>query len=155
MIFGWEVWNVAMNEERRRLVVVVSVAAAAVVLVAVGAAAVGWLSDGGDSTVVTQEPAGPDEDADSGDDDAAEDDVSDEETTDAPAVAQGEFLPEPMGGQAAIDALSDEQLEAVAKLNDRTAEELRDLLLRDATVKISTSGFLFYGDTATPQPPDD
>ncbi|NED95595.1 hypothetical protein G1H11_09750 [Phytoactinopolyspora alkaliphila] len=147
--------------ERRRLIVVVAVCAAAVVIAAVGAAAIGWMADRGE-TVVTQTPAGePDDSGEASDsseeprsDDDAETEADDpdgdtgqEEATELSQV--GDVLPESMGGQEAIDSLGD-KLERVAKMNNRTPEELRELLLRDKTVKVSPNGFLLYEDTATP-----
>lgn len=63
-----------------------------------------------------------------------------------PTPAFGSVLPEAMGGQEAIDALGDD-LEAVADRNGKTVEELTALLLRDATAKVSPSGFIVYSDS--------
>lgn len=54
-------------------------------------------------------------------------------------------LPEPMNGQAAIDALGD-KIESVAKRNGKTVDELKDLLLRDETAYVSTTGFIGFRD---------
>lgn len=54
-------------------------------------------------------------------------------------------LPEPMNGQEAIDALGDD-IEAVARRNGKTVEELKEMLLRDSSVHISTSGFILFLD---------
>ncbi|SEF16399.1 hypothetical protein [Jiangella alba] len=67
------------------------------------------------------------------------------------AQAQGDVLPSPMSGQDAVDALGD-QLERVAELNGMSADELRDLLLRDASVQVTPSGRLMYDDRMTPPP---
>lgn len=63
-----------------------------------------------------------------------------------PTPAFGSFLPEAMGGEEAIDALGD-NLEAVANRNGKTPEELKDLLLRDKSAKVSVDGFIVYGDS--------
>ncbi|KJL30612.1 hypothetical protein [Microbacterium oxydans] len=73
-------------------------------------------------------------------------DDSTEGGTVEPTPAFGSVLPEAMGGQRAIDALGDD-LEAVAARNGKTVEELTELLLRDATAKISTNGFIVYSDS--------
>ncbi|WP_129669499.1 hypothetical protein [Phytoactinopolyspora endophytica] len=136
---------------RRSITVVASVAV--VVAVAAGATAIGWLSDSDDDTVVTQEPsAGPTASSSTAD----PDDPGDPDDTAAPATGPltpaGGFLPEPMGGQEAIDELG-ENLERVATINDMSAEELRELLLRDQTLRVSPDGHLFYVETATPPSP--
>jgi hypothetical protein len=74
---------------------------------------------------------------------------ADDEGAGSDMFRAGGFLPEPMSGQDAIDALGDD-LERVAEMNNRTPEELRELLLRDKTLHVSPNGFLMYVDTATP-----
>ncbi|MGP6170762.1 hypothetical protein ACTU6V_06090 [Microbacterium sp. A204] len=64
----------------------------------------------------------------------------------SPSPFTGAVLPEPMGGQEAIDALGD-KIEIVAKRNAMTVEELEELLLRDKTAQVSTTGFIVYIDT--------
>jgi hypothetical protein len=154
---------VTVNSERRKLIAVVAVAAAAVVIVAAGAAAIGWLADRDDETVVTQEPTDEDaepeaddatDDATTEDDASTDDEPAEDDVTEGMTPMGGDVLPEPMGGQEAIDALGDD-LQAVAELNNRDVDELRELLLRDHTLRISPNGFLFYIDTATPNLPDD
>ncbi|WP_166346973.1 hypothetical protein [Phytoactinopolyspora limicola] len=154
--------------ERRKLIAVVAVAAAAVVIVAIGAAAIGLLADRDDDAVATQDAdddatPSPSDDASDDEQDVREGDPSnDGDETDAaeergdvaPNPAGADFLSEPMSGQEAIDALGDD-LEAVARLNHRDVDELRDLLLRDSTLHVSPSGFLLYIDTATPNAPGD
>lgn len=63
-----------------------------------------------------------------------------------PSPLSQNVLAEPMSGQEAIDALG-EKIEAVAKRNGKTVDELKDLLLRDKTAQVSTSGFIVYIDT--------
>lgn len=60
-------------------------------------------------------------------------------------TSTGPQLPEPLNGQAAIDALGDD-IAIVAKRSGKTVEELTDLLLRDSTAHISTTGYLVYLD---------
>lgn len=55
----------------------------------------------------------------------------------------GQVLPKAMGGQEAIDALGDD-IEVVAERNGKTVEELKELLLRDHSAKVSKNGFLLY-----------
>ncbi|PZF79179.1 hypothetical protein [Jiangella anatolica] len=62
-----------------------------------------------------------------------------------------DVLPRAMGGQEAIDALG-ERLGDVAELNGMTADQLRDLLLRDASVEVAPSGRLLYDDDLRPPP---
>lgn len=57
-----------------------------------------------------------------------------------------QMLPEPMGGQEAIDALGD-KIEVVAKRNGKTVEQLEELLLRDKSAQVSTDGFIVYVDS--------
>ncbi|AYY11530.1 hypothetical protein EF847_01135 [Actinobacteria bacterium YIM 96077] len=139
--------------ERRKTIVVIAVSAAAVLIVAVGAAALGGLLDGDDETVAvpesSPEPTEPEGDEEGEDDAEGDDAESGDDVNGEASLAGGDVLPEPLGGQEAIDALG-EDLAAVAQKNGKTEEELRDLLLRDKTVKISPSGRLFYEDTATP-----
>lgn len=158
----------ATTSERRKLIAIIAVAAAAVLIVAGGAAAVGWLagrdvetvtSDGSTDGDAGDQDEGGDDDA-AQDDDASQDDdggrQSDdgvgEDDADAELVQPGgDVVPERMGGLEAIEELG-ENLEAVAKKNGMTADQLRDLLLQDSTAKISPSGFVLFVDTATPPP---
>lgn len=57
----------------------------------------------------------------------------------------GDILPEDLAGQEAIDALGDD-IVLVAERSGKTVEELKELLLRDETVRVSTDGFLYYVD---------
>ncbi len=57
----------------------------------------------------------------------------------------GSVLPEALGGQAAIDALGD-KITLVASRNGKSVDEVKELLLRDETAKVSTSGFIKYVD---------
>lgn len=57
----------------------------------------------------------------------------------------GDILPEDLAGQEAIDALGDD-IVLVAERSGKTVEELKELLLRDQTVRVSTDGFLYYVD---------
>ncbi|WP_427868798.1 hypothetical protein [Leucobacter luti] len=84
---------------------------------------------------------------DSGGDQSKEDDVT-QSPTPTPAPGGG-FLPEKMNGQEAIDALGD-NIDAVAKKNGKTTEELKDLLLRNKTAFVTPSGHLVYLDNAKP-----
>lgn len=69
------------------------------------------------------------------------------EGDDVPGISTptGPLLPEPMNGQEAIDALG-ENIAIAAKRSGKTVEELTDLLLRDSTAHISTTGYLVYID---------
>lgn len=124
----------------------IAVTAAAVVVAVAVAVAVGLTSRSDDDPVAhpvepTEAPAETDAT------DAGEPSADELATADGPSV-----LPEPMGGQEAIDALGDD-LELVAERNNTTVDELRALLLRDATLRVSQSGQLFYEDTMTPPTP--
>ncbi|KJC64991.1 hypothetical protein TZ00_05135 [Agreia bicolorata] len=68
-----------------------------------------------------------------------------EGTVNTPTPFSTTVLPSPMSGQEAIDALGD-KIEYVAQRNGKTVDELKDLLLRDATVHVSTSGDIFFRD---------
>lgn len=124
------------SQQRRRSVLVV---AAALVVVALAVVLAVWLTgDSGD---------------DSGDGDVAvpSDATASTPPADTGTVAPGgqDLLPRPMSGQEAIDALG-EHLDHVAELNGMTPEQLRDLLLRDASVQVAPSGRLLYDDQMTP-----
>ncbi|CAH0207894.1 hypothetical protein SRABI76_02186 [Microbacterium oxydans] len=126
---------------RRRPLII---ATAITVVVAVGILAVGVLAmnqgsaePGADASASPQATATPT---------PTDSDDSTEGGTVEPTPAFGSVLPEAMGGQQAIDALGDD-LEAVAARNGKTVEELTELLLRDATAKISTNGFIVYSDS--------
>lgn len=140
---------VSDSTERQKRTVVIASAAGVVLVAAIAAATVGVLSGSKDDTA-----------ADAGAEAPAAAQQNDEQTTNAEdavdpsqnssrRLAQGSVLPEPMGGQAAIDALGD-NLEVVAQRSGKTTDELEALLLRDSTLRVSTSGFLYYVDTATP-----
>ena len=68
-----------------------------------------------------------------------------EGTVNPPTPFSTTVLPEEMSGQEAIDALGD-KIEFVANRNGKTVDELKDLLLRDATAHVSTSGDIFFRD---------
>jgi hypothetical protein len=122
-------------KQRRHSVLAV---AAAVVLVALAVVAAVWLTSrsGGDDGT--------------GDGDRVA--VPSEAVTDTLAPGgTGDLLPEPMGGQDAIDALGDE-LDHVAELNGMTPADLRDALLTDASLRVTPSGRLLYDDEMTPPP---
>lgn len=63
-----------------------------------------------------------------------------------PPPAFGTFLPESMGGEEAINELGD-RIAVVAQRNNKTVEELSDLLLRDRSAQISPEGFIVYKDS--------
>ena len=75
-------------------------------------------------------------------------DSSSEGGTVQPTPIGGKVLPEAMGGEEAIEALGD-KIEFVAKRNNKTVDELKDLLLRDKTAQVSPSGFIVYNDSFT------
>ncbi|RIQ22272.1 hypothetical protein [Jiangella rhizosphaerae] len=129
------------SQDRRRSVLAV---AAAVVVVALAVVLAVWLTsesggdDAGDGSVAVPSDA------------PATSTPSPAEGTVAPG-GQGDLLPRPMSGQKAIDELG-EHLDHVAELNGMTPEQLRDLLLRDASVQVAPSGRLLYDDHMTPPP---
>lgn len=142
---------------RRGMIITVVVVAIAVVAVIAFAVVQLWASDddadptGSDGTTVPTETAAADPD-DEGDD-VSTDDGSDSTGTDATSTEPGEVtgtkvLPERMSGQEAIDALGD-KIDVVAKRNNKTVDELKDLLLRDKSAHVSTGGFIVYIDTNT------
>ncbi|TDE10388.1 hypothetical protein [Jiangella asiatica] len=130
-------------QQRRNSVLAVM---AAVVVVAVAVVLAVWLTgrgDDDDSGAVAVPSA----------DGSGDRSASDDSATPDGSLRTGEplqLLPSPMGGQEAIDALGEEDLERVAEINNTTVDELRDLLLRDATLLVSPSGRLMYEDTMTP-----
>lgn len=97
---------------------------------------------GGNGTSETEETGPADDSAGDGADDG--DEANNEEDDDM-AIRIQKVLPEPMNGQEAIDALGD-NLEAVARQNGKTVEELEDLLLRDASAFVSKNGFIYHRD---------
>lgn len=142
------------SHQRRNNVLAV---AAAVVLVALAVVAAVWLTsrsgdddeagDGGAVAVPSESPS------DVPTQPPAEPPVTPSPTGSA-TLAPGppaDLLPEPMGGQEAIDALG-EHLDHVAELNGMTPDQLRDALLRDPTLTVAPSGRLLYEDEMTPPP---
>lgn len=100
---------------------------------------------GGGTTPPAAEPtstAGPDTETTAPDDEGANEEEDDVQISPSP----GAVLPEPMGGQEAIDALGD-KISVVAQRNGKTVEQIEDLLLRDKTAEVSTDGFIRYIDT--------
>lgn len=128
-----------MSEEhtrpnRRRIIVVVIVA---VIIVAAAVFGITYLIGNASGSSGPDVP-GPTETSAPADPDTGED-GDDVEFTPTPL----QVLPEPMGGQEAIDALGD-RIEIVAKRNGMTAEQLEELLLRDESARVSTNGFILY-----------
>ena len=64
---------------------------------------------------------------------------------DKPSPLSAKLLPEAQSGQEAIDSLGD-SIAVAAKRNGMTVDELTELLLRDQTAHVSTSGFILYID---------
>ncbi|WP_116949578.1 hypothetical protein [Jiangella endophytica] len=125
-------------QQRRRNVIAV---AAAVVVVALAVVVAVWLTS--------------DSDDDPGDGSVA---VPSDAAASSTPSAEGTFIPgqedvltRAMSGQDAVDALGD-RLGDVAELNGMSADELRDLLLRDSSVVVTPSGRLLYDDQMTPPP---
>ena len=137
-------------KQRRNSVLAV---AAAVVVVALAVMAAAWLTsrdgggDGGDGDrVAVPSDAGADE---SGAQPQPQPTPS--ATGSLAPGGQEDLLPEPLGGQEAIDALG-ERLGHVAELNGMTTADLRDALLTDASLRVAPSGRLLYDDEMTPPP---
>lgn len=127
------------SQQPRRNVVVVAVA---VVVVALAVVLAVWLTrdsgdDDGDGSVAV--PSG------------APADPSSAPSAGTLTPSGEDVLRRAMSGQDAIDALG-ERLEWVAQLNGMSVDDLRDLLLRDATVTVAPSGRLMYDDQMTPPP---
>lgn len=137
-------------KQRRNSVLAV---AAAVVVVALAVVAAVWLTsrsgddrgDGGDGDrVAVPSEAGADESG-------AQPQPTPSATGSLAPGGQEDLLPEPLGGQEAIDALG-ERLGRVAELNGMTPADLRDALLTDASLRVAPSGRLLYDDEMTPPP---
>lgn len=140
--------NTAQTGKNRTVLIVIGalVLAAAAVFVtfqllstAAGDNGTNGQNDAGDQTTLTPTPGG---------DESEEDDVTNTPTP-TPPNAGGGYLPEKMNGQEAIDALGD-NIDAVAKKNGKTTEELKDLLLRNKTAFVTPGGHLVYLDNAKP-----
>lgn len=139
------------TQRQKRTVLVAAVAGVALVgAIAAGTVALLSGTDGenvaapgsssADEDHAGQEPAGEDTEATT-----PEDDVNEMKP------GGGAILAEPLGGQAAIDALGDDLLAVVASRAGKTAEELKDLLLSDSTLRVSRGGGLYFVDPpATP-----
>ncbi|WP_334152131.1 hypothetical protein [Microbacterium sp.] len=119
-------------------IVIMVVIVAGILIVGVLSMNQGSAAPGADASASPQATASPTTPTDPDD--------STEGGTVEPTPAFGSVLPEAMGGQEAIDALGDD-LQAVADRNGKTVEELTALLLRDATAKVSPSGFIVYSDS--------
>ena len=140
---------VSDSTERQKRTVVIASAAGVVLVAAIAAATVGVLSGSKDDSA-TDASAGSAAAAQQSDEQATNgEDAVDPSQNSSRRLAQGSVLPEPMGGQDAIDALGD-NLDVVAQRSGKTTDELEALLLRDTTLRVSTSGFLYYVDNATP-----
>lgn len=139
---------VSDSTERQKRTVVIASAAGVVLVAAIAAATVGVLSGSKDDTSADAGAEAPAA-AQQNDEQTNAEDAVDPSQNSSRRLAQGSVLPEPMGGQAAIDALGD-NLDVVAQRSGKTTAELEALLLRDSTLRVSTSGFLYYVDTATP-----
>lgn len=63
----------------------------------------------------------------------------------SPTPMTSGVLPKALGGQAAIDALGD-KITLVASRNGKSVDEVKELLLRDETARVSTGGFIKYVD---------
>ncbi|WP_119696178.1 hypothetical protein [Microbacterium halotolerans] len=146
---------------RRGMIITVVIVAVAVLAVIVFAVSQLWANDddadptGSDGTTMPTETATADPE-DEGDDVSTDDgsDSTDTSGEDAATTEPGEVtgtnkvLPERMNGQEAIDALGD-KIDFVAERNNKTVDELKDLLLRDKSAHISTGGFIVYIDSST------
>lgn len=128
--------NAAERSRSLRPIVVSVLAVAVAGAIAFGVSQLVGGGSGSDDTVATTDAA-------------ADGDTTQDESSDASSGSgepAGQVLPEPMAGQAAIDALGD-KIEFVAQRNGKTVDDLKALLLRDATAHINTSGFVVYLDT--------
>ena len=139
---------------RRGMIITVVIVAIAVIAAIAFAVVQVWASDddadptGSDDTTVPTETAAADPD-DEGDDVSTDDTSGTDATSTEPGEVTGtKVLPERMSGQEAIDALGDD-ITVVAKRNNKTVDELKDLLLRDKSAHVSTRGFIVYIDTNT------
>ncbi len=126
---------------RGRTIVIVIVTFVVLAGVVVG---ITYLTGGGATppTSVPTSTASTDDETSAPDDDGADEEEEDVQLSPSPATV----LPEPMGGQEAIDALGD-KIEIVAQRNGKTVEQVKELLLRDKTAEVSTKGFIRYIDT--------
>lgn len=132
---------------RRRIL---AIALAAVVVALIVVVVVSRL--GGDSSPSAAPSTSPPTDATPTDEEPTVPETTDPEDgglTPAPTsslpIATNQVLPEPMNGQEAIDALGD-SLGLVASRNGMTKEELIELLLRDSSAYVSTTGYIVYFD---------
>lgn len=129
--------NAAERSRSLRPIVVSVLAVAVAGAIAFGISQLVGGGSGSDDTVATTDAAA--------DGDTTQDESSSEGSSGS-GEPVGQVLPEPMAGQAAIDALGD-KIEFVAQRNGKTVDDLKALLLRDSTAHINTSGFVVYLDT--------
>lgn len=140
---------------RRGMIITVVIVAVAVLAVIAFAVSQLWANDddadptGSDGTTMPTKTATADPD-DEGDDVSTDDTNGTDATSTEPGEVTGtnKVLPARMNGQEAIDALGD-KIDVVAKRNNKTVDELKDLLLRDKSAHVSPGGFIVYIDTNT------
>lgn len=64
-------------------------------------------------------------------------------------LPRDDYVPEPLNGQEAIDALGDD-IEEVADRNGKTVEEFEEFLLKNPSAFVQPDGFVVFKETATP-----
>lgn len=124
---------------------IIALVIATVVVLAGVVIGVTYLTGGGTTPSATESPSptvSPTDTSTPGDSDGGED-GDDVKPVPTPS---SQVLTEPLGGQEAIDALGD-KIEAVAKRNGKTVEQVEELLLRDKSAKVSTNGYIVYIDS--------
>ena len=135
--------NVEIHESKKPRTLLITIAAIlGVVVIAVGAFFIWSASSSSEGT--DQQGENSSSGATSGNESTDEGgDMSD--PTQPGTVAGTGYLPSTMNGQEAIDALGD-KIDAVAKQNGMSSDELEELLLRDNSAHITKRGFIVYFD---------
>lgn len=122
---------------------IIALVIATVVVLAGVIIGVTYLTGGGATPSATESPtARPTDTTTPGDSDGGED-GDDVKPVPTPS---SQVLTETLGGQEAIDALGD-KIEIVANRNNKTVEQVEELLLRDKSAKVSTNGYIVYIDS--------
>lgn len=129
--------DIADRPSRARAIIV---AVIAIVIVAGTLIAVASMASTNTNTPASEPTTGATETTPPADADDEGDDVKQ-----SPTPLASTLLPEALGGQAAIDALG-ERISLVATRNGKSVDEVKELLLRDETARVSTSGFIKYVD---------
>lgn len=136
----------AQRPRATRSSALIAAAAVTATVAVVAGVIVGVTNRGGDESSATFSSVSPTPSASDAGASADPTPPEDEDVVNTPSsLPTAAVLTESLAGQEAIDALGD-NIDVVARRNNKTVDELKDLLLRDQTAHVSTTGFIFYRD---------